>query len=158
MNGVKRAFYVLIFFGFVSSSWAANIELISGHVRAMPSSVPNTAAYFKVVNHGKAVKLVSVDTPVAKEAQLHTLLDDNGVIKMRQVKNFALGAHSTLTLKPSGDHIMILGLKKPLAVGSRVALTLNFSDGSSNTITLPVQKVSRTSEKQEHSDHSHHHH
>ncbi|WP_246029039.1 copper chaperone PCu(A)C [Parashewanella tropica] len=150
---VKQAVTALVFIGISSTSWAANIHLISGHIRAMPASVPNTAAYLKIMNHGKAVKLVSASTPVAKEVQLHTLLTENGVVKMRQVNDYEIGTHQTLVLKPSGDHIMIIGLKKPLSIGDKVPLTLTFSDGSSNTITLPVQKVS-----DEDSNHSHHHH
>ncbi len=130
--------------------FAAQISLVSGHVRALPPTVPNTAAYFTLKNQGDEIKIISASTPIAKEAQLHTLIEEDGVVKMRQVPNYVLTAHSKFKLSPSGNHIMILGLKQPLKVGQLVPLTLKFSDGTSNTITLPVEKVDKQME--------HHHH
>ncbi|GIU48713.1 hypothetical protein TUM4249_04650 [Shewanella sp. KT0246] len=122
----------------------------------MPASVPNTAAYLTLMNHSdEDVTLVSVTTPAAKEAQLHTLVEENGMVKMRQVEGFDIPSHSTLTLQPSGDHIMLLSLTAPLTMGDTVPLVLTFKDGKTLTIELAVEKRS-TNETQE--SHHHHHH
>ena len=148
---IKYSAQLLICFSISFSALAANVSLMSGHVRALPPTVPNTAAYFTLKNQAGEIKLIKASTPVAKEAQLHTLLEENGVVKMRQVPGYALPAHSEFTLSPSGNHIMIVGLKQPLTLGQMVPLTLYFSDGSEHTIELPVQKANN---KMEH----HHHH
>ena len=129
----------------------AKIILVDGFVRAMPPTVPNTAAYFTLKNTGEAVNLIAVETEVARKAELHTLIDDKDLIKMRQVKEFSINANKTLKLTPSADHVMLLGLKKPLKIGQQVQLNLIFDKGQKLTINLPIQK-SQSSEM------SHHHH
>ena len=147
------SFLVLTTFSFSAS---ASIMLKDGHVRAMPASVPNTAAYLTLMNHSdSAVSLVSVTTPVAEEAQLHTLIEENGVVKMRQVEGFDIQSQGTLMLQPSGNHIMLLSLTKPLVVGDKVPFTLTFSDGEQLGIELMVAKKSADGEQE---SHHHHHH
>ncbi len=118
----------------------ANVMFVDGYVRAMPTSVPNTAAYVTLMNHGAPIKLVAVETSVADEAQLHSLVEENGVVKMRQQESFVIAEHGTLTLAPSGDHIMLLGLKQLLNIGDKITLTFKFDDHSQKEITLPVRK------------------
>ncbi|MCG9697481.1 copper chaperone PCu(A)C [Shewanella sp. Isolate11] len=150
----KHAFnFVLL--SCTSFSVLANVMLVDGYVRAMPPSVPNTAAYFTLMNHGAAIKLVAVETPIAAEAQLHTLVEEDGVVKMRQQPNFAIAEHGNLNLAPSGDHIMLLGLKQPLNIGDQVDLTLTFDDGSQQLIKLRVRKQDMA---QQEGDMQHHHH
>ncbi|MCL1114706.1 MULTISPECIES: copper chaperone PCu(A)C [Shewanella] len=145
----------------VLSSWSfaasANIVLTDGYVRAMPASVPNTAAYLTLENHtANAVMLVGVNSSVAKEAQLHTIIEENGMVKMRQVKGFSIPSHGSLVLQPTGDHIMLLSLAAPLAVDDKVPLELIFEDGQKLTIELPVLKQA-AAQHGEQADHHHHH-
>lgn len=137
---------------------SAKVELVEGQVRAMPPSVPNTAAYITLMNHGAAKRLVAVTTPVAKEAQLHTMSMDNGVMQMREVEGFDIPMHGQLALQPGGDHIMILGLHKPLALEQEVELSLAFSDGETMKLVIPVQKIIKGKGMSEHKGHEHHHH
>ncbi|WP_160052653.1 copper chaperone PCu(A)C [Shewanella litoralis] len=141
----------------VSFAASANIVLVDGHVRAMPASVPNTAAYFTLANHtANAVTLVAVNTPAAKEAQLHTIIEENGMVKMRQVDGFLIPSHGTLTLQSTGDHVMLLSLTAPLVVDNKVPLELIFEDGQQLMIELPVLKQAATQEGEQ-VDHHHHH-
>lgn len=130
----------------------AQVVLVDGYVRAMPATVPNSAAYITIENHGDATRLVAVDAPFATEAQLHTLIEENGMIKMRQVEGFDIDSHGSLVLSESGNHIMLMGLKQPLVIDSNVKLLLRFANGSEQEISLPVKK------QVEQSDDAHHHH
>ena len=156
LKAIFKQLFSFLALGVFSFSATAGIMLSEGHVRAMPASVPNTAAYLTLMNHSdEAVTLVSVTTPVAKEAQLHTLVEENGMVKMRQVEGFDIPSHGTLRLQPSGDHIMLLSLIAPLTMGDKVPLILTFKDGKTLEIELEVEKKS-TNEPQE--NHHHHHH
>jgi len=138
-----------------SFSVLASVIMTEGHVRAMPDTVPNTAAYFTLENHTeKAVRLTGVSTSVAKEAQLHTIIEEQGMVKMRQVEGFDIPSHGRLILSPSGEHVMLLGLKAPLVLDQKVELQLQFNDGEQMSITLPVSKQAENTAEQEH----HHHH
>lgn len=137
-----------------SFSVMANVVLTDGQVRAMPPSVPNTAAYLTLENHGPAINLIAVDADFVKEAQLHTVIEEGGMVKMRQVESFPIPQHGKLTLSESGQHIMLLGLKQPLVAGKPVQLTLKFDDGSQLPVSLMVSKQAMTKTE----DHHHHHH
>ncbi|MCL1156630.1 copper chaperone PCu(A)C [Shewanella inventionis] len=146
-------FLVLSSLSFAAS---ANVVLVDGYVRAMPASVPNTAAYFTLENHtANAVTLIGVNTSVAKEAQLHTIIEENGMVKMRQVTGFSIPSHGSLSLQPTGDHIMLLSLTAPLVVDDKVPLELIFEDGQQLIIELPVLK--QAAQRSEQADHHHHH-
>ena len=136
----------------LSFTTMAQVVLVDGYVRAMPATVPNSAAYITIENHGDATRLVAVDAPFATEAQLHTLIEENGMIKMRQVEGFDIDSHGSLVLSESGNHIMLMGLKQPLVIDSNVKLLLRFANGSEQEISLPVKK------QVEQSDDAHHHH
>ena len=136
----------------LSFTTMAQVVLVDGYVRAMPATVPNSAAYITIENHGDATRLVAVDAPFATEAQLHTLIEENGMIKMRQVEGFDIDSHGSLVLSESGNHIMLMGLKQPLVIDSNVKLLLKFANGSEQEISLPVKK------QVEQSDDAHHHH
>ena len=138
----------------ISFAATANVVLVDGHVRAMPVSVPNTAAYFTLENHNSTdVKLIEVKTKVAKIAQLHTIIEENGMVKMRQVEAFNIPSHGTLALQSTGDHVMLLSLIAPLTVDDKVSLELIFDNGQQLMIELPVLKQAII----EHDEHHHHH-
>ena len=157
LKAIFKQLFSFLALSVFSFSASAGIMLSEGHVRAMPASVPNTAAYLTLMNHSDdAVTLVSVTTPVAEEAQLHTLVEENGMVKMRQVEGFDIPSHGTLKLQPSGDHIMLLSLTKPLTIGDKVPLVLTFKDGQTHAIELVVEK--RSNNDTQESNHHHHHH
>ncbi|WP_298773249.1 copper chaperone PCu(A)C [uncultured Shewanella sp.] len=147
----KHLFNFVVLFS-VSFSVSAKVELLTGYVRAMPASVPNSAAYLSLSNQGEEIDLVSVQTNVAEEAQLHRLIEENGMIKMRQAAKFTVPNNGELTLVETGNHIMLIGLNRTLEVGNTVDLVLLFDNGETLPVSLPVKK-------QQHSAtaaHSHH--
>lgn len=154
LKSIFKHMFNLGLIGLLSMPAMAEIIVKDGFVRAMPPSAPNTAAYFTLENHGPATELVAVESSIAKEAQLHTLLTENDIVKMRQVEGFDLPSHGTLKLGEQGDHVMLLGLASPLAEGNMVTLLLTFKDGQTLEIQLPVAKAGNAQAD----EHHHHHH
>ncbi|MCG9728569.1 copper chaperone PCu(A)C [Shewanella sp. Isolate13] len=149
----KRLFNLVLLSSFSFTAYA-QVVLVDGYVRAMPPTVPNSAAYITVENHGDVTRLVAVEAPFAKEAQLHTLIEEDGMIKMRQVDGFDIDSHGSLVLSESGNHIMLMGLSSPLVIDSMLNMTLIFEDGTEQEISLPVKKQAQQSD----AGHHHHHH
>ena len=73
-----------------------------------------------------ADRLVSGSTPLAERFELHTMSMKGDVMEMRQVDAIELPVGKTVELKPGGLHVMFIGLKQPLALGSKVPVTLKF--------------------------------
>jgi periplasmic copper chaperone A len=103
----------------------------------------NTAMYFDVETK-EAVSLTNValevvSSGVAELTELHSHINENGIMKMREVK--AIKCHPGITsLKPGGDHVMLMQLRQDLKEGDTVTVTLDFSNGYQTNVTAPVKK------------------
>lgn len=108
--------------------------------RETPPGVSNGAVYFNIYNTGIADQLIEVSTDVAERAEMHTHINQDGVMQMRRVEAIDVPAGGQATLKPHGNHVMLIGLKRPLKVGETVQLRLQFKTGASLEINVPVAR------------------
>jgi periplasmic copper chaperone A len=120
---------------------ATTIDVSHAWARAMPAGAKTGAAYLTIKNSGKeGDRLVGVSSPVAGMAQLHTEINDNGVMKMRPLSGIDLKPGSTTVLKPGGMHIMLMDLKQPLKQGQSFPLTLDFAKSGKKEVQVSVAK------------------
>lgn len=135
---------------------ADSITVADPYVRLMPPGAKATAAFMALKNSGdKDVKLVRAESSAAKTVELHTHINDNGVMRMRQVTGIDIKAKGEAELKPGGHHIMLID-PSALKEGDKVAITLAFEDGSRKQIEAAVRKPQAAPTAMDH-DHSHHH-
>jgi len=116
------------------------------HPYAMPTpgGIKTGAVYFRTVsNKGKrADRLLSATSVVAERIELHRMVTDMGVMRMRQVD------HVTI---PPGDgpafrhgqsdayHLMLINLRSPLKEGERFSVRLKFEIAGEKEVTVWVQ-------------------
>jgi periplasmic copper chaperone A len=62
------------------------------------------------------------------------------VMQMRPVAGIDIPAGQPVSLKPGGEHIMLLGLAQPLHEGQTFPLTLTFEKAGSRAVTVTVKK------------------
>ncbi|OJW50270.1 MAG: hypothetical protein BGO63_10570 [Candidatus Accumulibacter sp. 66-26] len=119
----------------------ADLSVADAYVRLAPPGTPTTGAFMTIKNAGGADrKLLKADSPVARSVELHNHINDNGVMKMRQVAEIDVKAKGQAVLKPGSYHIMLIDLKAPLKEGETVPLTLTFDDGSTKQLDAPIKK------------------
>jgi len=112
----------------VSASTAVSVE--NAWVRMPPPGTDVAAAYFTVRNSGHtSAALVDVSSPVASETMLHETRIVGGESRMRMLERLIIPAGGAVTLTPGAIHVMLAGLRKPLAVGQQVPLVLRFANG-----------------------------
>lgn len=117
------------------------ITVVDPYVRQAPPGAMATGAFMVIRNAGaKDVKLVKADNPATKVTELHTHINDGGVMKMRPVKDIPIKAKGETALKPGGLHVMLIDMKAPMKEGDVVPITLTFDDGSSKKVDVPVKK------------------
>lgn len=108
--------------------------------RATPSGAPTGATYFTLRNaSGEADRLVGASTPVADKAELHEHVHQDGLMKMRHVEAVEVPADGEVRFAPMGYHVMLFGLKQPLADGSQFPLTLRFERAGEVKVQVPVR-------------------
>lgn len=110
--------------------------------RATAVTAKNGAVFMKIDNKGSGGdKLISASGQVADMIQLHTNIDDNGVMKMREVKAIDVGPGKSVELKPGGYHVMLIGLKAPLKEGDSFPLKLMFEKAGAVEVTVKIDKA-----------------
>lgn len=117
----------------------------------------DSASVQMVITSNKAGALVAADSAIARTVELHTMVMDGNMMKMRAIAELPLPAKTAVSLGADGNHIMLIGLKKPLKAGDNVALalTIKFADGSKTTVK--TQALVRPLETTSHQGHEHHH-
>jgi hypothetical protein len=100
------------------------------------------AVFFEIVNHSTTHpdRLISASSDVAQRVELHThLIDAAGVARMVEVEDgFAVAPGETHALKRGGDHVMLMGLTRPLADGDTFELRLVFEREGEVVLEVPV--------------------
>lgn len=111
--------------------------------RATPSGARTGAVYMTLDNKAAtADRLTGASAEVAEKTQIHEMTVANGVMRMRELANgLAIPAGGSVTLKPGGYHVMLIGLKKPLTADETFSLTLTFEKAGNISITVPVQAM-----------------
>ncbi len=101
------------------------------------------AAYLQLENLGKtADKLVQVKSSVAETVELHTMLMEQDVMRMRQIDDLPVPANGKVGMKPgAGAHVMFLGLKQPLVAGQEIPMTLVFEKAGQVEIKVKVKAI-----------------
>ena len=110
--------------------------------RATPPGAQIGGAYMTIDNKGAADDaLVRASSPVAGSVQIHTMTMDGNVMRMHEVAGVDLPAGKRVALAPGGYHLMLVGLRKPLAEGTRVPLTLTFAHAGSIDVEVAVESM-----------------
>ena len=110
-----------------SFSVQAQIQIEKPWVRATPPGAQVAGGYMLIRNAGAAGdRLVSASSPVAGKVELHVHVNDNGVMKMREVKGYDVPAKGGFELKPGGAHLMFLDIKRPFKEGEKLPVKLRF--------------------------------
>ncbi|HVJ55803.1 MAG TPA: copper chaperone PCu(A)C [Aliidongia sp.] len=124
-----------------ASAWAQTspIELSHAWSRPTPASASNGVIYVTIANHGADDQLTGVASTVADKTEMHTTLDENGVMKMRPLPVLPVKGGDSAEFKPGGMHIMLIGLKQPLKVGDSFPLTMTFEKAGAVVTTVTVE-------------------
>jgi periplasmic copper chaperone A len=129
-------------------AFAADYDVGSIHIsqpwaRATPKGASSGAAYMTITNKGSAPDRVScVSSDVSAKCQIHSMTMDNGVMKMRPVEGgLEVKPGETVTLKPSGFHVMLVDLKQPLQQGKTAEATLKFENAGTVKVEFPIAAI-----------------
>ena len=123
-----------------ATAQTGGLQVENAWARATPGKSQTGAAYV-TIRSPIPDRLVAASTPVAKEAQLHTMEMSGMVMKMRPTPGVDIPADKPVTLEPGGMHIMLMGLKHPLKAGQSFPLTLSFEKAGTRTVNVAVEKV-----------------
>lgn len=122
------------------------LRIIDPWTRATPPGASVGAGYMTIANGGaKPVRLISADSVVAERVEIHAMSMEGGVMRMRPLSDgLDVPAGGEVELKPSGMHLMMIGMKRPLIEGETVAIVLVFDGGVRLEAKLSVEGIGGT--------------
>ena len=117
---------LLCVFCLAASPALAQVQIEKPWTRATAPGAQVAGGYMLIRNQGAADKLLSASSPASGKVELHVHINDNGVMKMREVPGYDVPAKGSFELKPGGAHLMFMNLKAPLKEGDKVPVMLKF--------------------------------
>ena len=119
---------------------AAQLSLVNGWVKLAPPAASVNAAYVELKNEQSFPQtIVDVSADCCAQAMLHKTKLVNGMASMEHLTQLVVPAQQSLQLVPGGLHIMLMEAHSELVEGTPVTLTLSFSNGTTQKLTLIVK-------------------
>ena len=134
---------IFAFFLFLASPFALaknlhpNVSVTDAWIRATHPG-QQTGAVYMIIKSDMPAKLIKVETPAAKQAEIHSMEMKDGIMVMREMESLALPEKQEVALAPGGNHIMLMNLERPFIAGEKIPLKLSFRRGP-DTVQLEIQ-------------------
>lgn len=93
---------------------AGSLVVVRAWSRATAPGAPVGVAYFEIVNSGGQDALIHIETPVARQVEMHSMATVGGLMQMRRVLSVDVPAHGRVRFEPNGLHAMLIDLVRPL--------------------------------------------
>jgi copper(I)-binding protein len=133
----------------VAEAAEPSLHVEAAWARATPGASTVGVVYLTIVNSGaSADRLVALSSPVAGRSEMHINIQDGNVMQMRPVSAVDLKPGDRVVFKPSGLHIMLVDLRRPLKKGEHVPVMLTFEKAGqieADAVVLPVGAQSYSS-------------
>jgi len=122
---------------------AGSVKISAPWARATPKGAAVGVGYMTITNNGSAPdRLIGGASDVSNRFELHEMSMDNGVMRMRPMaKGIEIKPGQSVELKPGGNHVMFVGLKKPFAQGEHVKATLAFEKAGKVDVDFTVESI-----------------
>jgi len=95
-------------------------------------------AGFVTISSDEDLEIVSISSKISKRIEVHTMLMEGDVMKMRKIDSPVIIKNKPFVLKKSGDHLMIYELTENLDDLKNVALTFTFKNKSGEIINKDI--------------------
>jgi len=122
----------------------ATVEFSDAWTRETTAGVPVGAGYGVVRNNtARPIRLVSATSPAANRIEIHTVVTDKGVMRMRPLADgLEIPSGREIALKPGGHHLMLIGLHRALRSGEVIPVAFEFEGAAAQTVGFHVRSVS----------------
>lgn len=125
--------------GVALAQGASPLRIEQPFARATAPTARAGGAYMTIVNSGAtADRLLRVESSVAARVELHTVIKEGDVMRMREVPGIDVPANGKAMLAPGGFHVMLMELKAPLKAGDTAPMTLVFEKAGRIEVAVPI--------------------
>lgn len=102
------------------------------------------AGFMTLQNTGDApIALIGGESPQFGHVEIHTMVMDDGVMRMRKLDELVIEPGETAELKSGGLHVMLMQPKGSFSVGDTIDITLMDADGNRYPLVSEVRSRTR---------------
>lgn len=134
---MKRFCFLLVIFfaGCSAKDDEVPIRMVDPWIRATVAGQNSTAGYIEF-HSSKPLTLIKVTSPQAGSVQIHTMSNENGIMRMDELATLDIPAGATVKLEPNRMHFMLSDLKAPLVANDDATLAFTFELPDHSTLQL----------------------
>lgn len=111
--------------------------------RQTPPGARVGAGYVTITNTGtEPDRLIGGNAAISDGFEIHSSATENGVARMRRLaEGIAIAPGETMTLAPMGTHVMLTGLRAPIAAGQLFEGTFVFERAGSVAVSFRAEPL-----------------
>lgn len=130
----------------IANPWVRASEF-SDHVGGM------TGVFMEITNPGtEPITLIGGSSEISSTVEIHeVVLKDDAMVMQPKAGGITIMPGATHVLEMGGDHVMLMNLKKAIAAGDLVTVTLDFEGAEDITLEGLVAKSSDGGDEHYHS-------
>ena len=132
-----RLFVAAVLF-IASGAAAAQVQVKDAWARPALQGQTATGAFMSLLS-SEGARLVGASSPVAGVVEIHEMVTEGSVMKMRAIPGLDLPPGRSVELKPGGIHVMLMDLKRPLKAGERVPVELRIETRDKRLVSQPIE-------------------
>ena len=142
---------LIIFYSFISQAHKFEAENMIIDHPWMKVFNNNGAGYFKIKNIGQTdIELLEVVSESVNNIEMHTIIMEEGVSKMRPVKGGVIvKAGESLEFKPMGYHLMFFDINEKLIEGELMNAYFRFKNSKDLLVKFKLES-NKSSHEHEH--------
>ncbi|WEO73252.1 copper chaperone PCu(A)C [Agrobacterium vitis] len=120
-----------------------SLKISDGYLKAMIPGQPIGGGFVTITNNGPVEdKLIAISSPRATRAELHEMVMQGTIMKMRKIPDgFVIAPGATLKMEPGGYHLMFMGVQMPFKANQTVPVTLTFEKAGKLELAMPVMTI-----------------
>jgi periplasmic copper chaperone A len=135
---MKKLWFFALAWAAMLPALAQTIAVSGAWARATVPGQHGTGAFMTLVAP-EGARLTGAASAVAGVVEIHEMTMEGNVMKMRAISGLDLPPGRSVPLAPGGYHVMLMDLKRPLKVGEKIRIELQFETRDRRLITQPVE-------------------
>ena len=117
-----------------------DIEIKDAYGFEIPESFPASAIFMVIENNTENDdRMIGFKTDVADKVELHTMSNENNIMRMRRVNDYVVAAGGVHELKPGGDHVMLFKMRQGLVAGEKYDGIAVFENAGEIPVTVSIR-------------------
>ncbi|MEP4052698.1 MAG: copper chaperone PCu(A)C [Litorimonas sp.] len=112
------------------------IEISNARINPPLPGQTTGVAFMELINYDDSDRLLAITSSASDRIELHTHLNEGGVMKMRRIDGVDLPHAEAVALKPGSFHVMMFDTN--VVLGDEIVLTLDFENADDLTVVAPV--------------------